>query len=202
MYQPLICTALIRYMVDDILTFWFGSPDQTGFGKPQKKWFRKNPTFDQEICDRFLSTYKKAAAGSLNHWQQEAQSCLALLLLLDQFPRNMFRGTPQAFATDAQALAVAQSAVERQIDQQLIFIQRWFVYLPFEHSEQWEHQQQSLQLWKTLKDHPDSDSAIDYAQRHADVIQRFGRFPHRNETLGRESTPDERAFLNQRGSSF
>lgn len=189
-------------MVDDILAFWFSSPDQIGFGKPQKKWFRKDPQFDQEICDRFLSTYKKAFAGALDHWQQNAQGCLALLLLLDQFPRNMFRETPQAFATDEQALAVAQSVVERNLDQQLPYVQRWFIYLPFEHSEQWEHQQRSLQLWKTLQKHSDSADAIHYAQRHADIIQRFGRFPHRNKILGRESTSEEQAFLSQRGSSF
>ncbi len=189
-------------MVDDILAFWFGSPHQMNFGKPQKKWFRKDPQFDQEICDRFLSTYKQAVAGTYEHWQQDIQSCLALVLLLDQFPRNMFRGTPQAFATDTQALSVAQSVIDRNLDQHLAYIQRWFVYLPFEHSEQWEHQLQSLRLWHSLQDHPDSTSAIDYAQRHADIIQRFGRFPHRNKILGRESTPEEKDFLRQRGSSF
>ncbi|MGF1604053.1 MAG: DUF924 family protein [Thermosynechococcaceae cyanobacterium] len=189
-------------MIDDILTFWFGSPAQDEFGKPRQVWFRKNPGFDQAICDRFSLPYQQAAAGTLDHWQQTANGCLALLLLLDQFPRNMFRDTPQAFATDTQALAMAKSAVEQQLDQQLLPVQRWFVYLPFEHSEQWDDQLRSLQLWQTLHDDPDSASPLDYAQRHADVIERFGRFPHRNQILGRPSTPEEQAFLQQRGSSF
>lgn len=187
---------------NEVLTFWFGTPGQTEFGKPRQVWFRKNPEFDQEICDRFSTTYQQAASGHLDHWQQNANSCLALLILLDQFPRNMFRGTPEAFATDAKALAVAKHAVEHQFDQQLVPVQRWFVYLPFEHSERWADQVRSLQLWQMLKDDPDSASPMDYAQRHADVIERFGRFPHRNQILGRQSTPEEIAFLKQRGSSF
>ncbi|MGB7413715.1 MAG: DUF924 family protein [Thermosynechococcaceae cyanobacterium] len=187
---------------NEILTFWFGSPGQAEFGKPQPAWFRKNPDFDQEICDRFSILYPQAAAGTLDPWQQTADGCLALLLLLDQFPRNMFRGTPQAFATDAQALAVAKYAVEQQFDQQLLLVQRWFVYLPYEHSEEWDDQLRSLQLWQTLQNDPDSASPIDYAQRHADVIERFGRFPHRNQILGRQSTAEELIFLNQPHSSF
>jgi uncharacterized protein (DUF924 family) len=187
---------------DDILAFWFGPQDQPEFGQPRQVWFRKDLHFDQEIRDRFLPTYQQAAAGDLDHWQAEAPSCLALLLLLDQFPRNMFRDTPQAFATDAKALEVAKRAVASTLDQHLLPVQRWFVYLPFEHSEQWDDQLRSLQVWQTLKEDPDSASPIDYAQRHADIIQRFGRFPHRNQILGRVSTPAEQAFLRQRGSSF
>jgi uncharacterized protein (DUF924 family) len=201
----LFALSLFRFsvpVVDDILTFWFGPRDQHEWGQPRQVWFRKDLQFDQEIRDRFLSTYQQAAAGDLDHWQRSAESCLALLLLLDQFPRNMFRGTPQAFATDIKALTVAKSAVEQRLDQELMPVQRWFVYLPFEHSEQWEDQARSLQLWQTLKDDPASASPIDYAQRHADVIQRFHRFPHRNEILGRVSTPEEQIFLQQQGSSF
>ncbi len=200
--QTMPCKNHVGSMIDEILAFWFGSPEQIDFGKPQQKWFRKDPLFDQEICDRFSATYQKAASGTLDHWQQDAPGCLALLLLFDQFPRNMFRGTPQAFATDGKALRVAKSVVERQLDQELYFIQRWFVYLPFEHSERWEDQLRSLQLWQTLKEDPDSVSSIDYAQRHADVIQKFGRFPHRNKILGRQSTAEELQFLSQPGSSF
>lgn len=188
--------------VDNILTFWFGARNQPTFGQSRQRWFRKNSEFDREICDRFLPIYQQAADGSLQDWLKEAQSCLALILVLDQFPRNMFRGTPQAFATDNQALAAARHAVEAGFDQQLVPVQRWFIYLPFEHSEQWEDQLRSLQLWQHLKEDPDSASPIDYAQRHADVIRRFGRFPHRNEILGRDSTPAELEFLKQPGSSF
>lgn len=185
-----------------ILTFWFGQPDESEYGKSRKIWFTKDPAFDREIRDRFYEDYKLAAAGTLDHWRELPQSCLALIILLDQFPRNMFRGQPQAFATDPQALAAAQYAVERGFDQQLLPVQRWFVYLPFEHSENLEHQNQCVALYQQLSDHPESLETIDYALRHRAVIERFGRFPHRNKILGRETTPKEAEFLKQPGSSF
>jgi uncharacterized protein (DUF924 family) len=149
-----------------------------------------------------LSTYRQAAEGKLNHWQEQPLSCLALIILLDQFPRNIFRDRPQAFATDAQALEFAQYAVDRGFDRQLLPVQRWFIYLPLEHSENLEHQQQAVKLFSTLKDDPDSASAIDYACHHLRIIERFGRFPHRNRILGRSTTPQEEEFLKQPGSSF
>lgn len=188
--------------VDEILDFWFGRPDEAIYGKQRSFWFTKKPQFDQEVRTRFLTDYEQAVAGQLDHWKESPKSCLALIILLDQFPRNMFRGTAQAFARDPQALSAAQHAVANGFDQELLTVQRWFVYLPFEHSENLEHQRQAVQLFGTLSDDPDSASTLDYAVRHRSVIERFGRFPHRNHILGRATTPEEAEFLKQPGSSF
>lgn len=187
---------------NEILDFWFGKPDEADYGKPRKVWFIKNPEFDQEVRSRFLKDYQQAATGELDDWKTSPHGCLALIILLDQFPRNMFRGQPQAFATDPQALAYAQHAVAQGFDKQLLPIQRQFIYLPFEHSENLEHQHQCIELFSMLKDHPECSSCVDYAHRHHKVIERFGRFPHRNKILGRETTPEEAEFLKQPGSSF
>ena len=187
---------------NEILEFWFGKPDELDYGKPRKFWFIKNPEFDQQVRSRFLKDYQQAAAGELDDWKTSPQGCLALIILLDQFPRNMFRGQPQAFATDPQALAYAQHAVAQGFDKQLLPIQRQFIYLPFEHSENLADQHQCIELFSMLKDHPECSSCVDYAHRHHKVIERFGRFPHRNEILGRETTLEEAEFLKQPGSSF
>lgn len=190
--------------INQILEFWFGrrQANETEYGKRRAIWFSKNPEFDQKIQTRFRADYEQAAAGKLDHWRESPQGCLALTLLLDQFPRNMFRGDPQTFATDSQALSVAQHAITQGFDQQLLPIQRWFIYLPFEHSENLEHQNQAVALFRQLGDDPDSLNVLDYAIRHRAVIERFGRFPHRNKVLGRPSTPEEVEFLKQPGSSF
>lgn len=190
------------WRVEAILNFWFLSPDHPDYGKPQKFWFIKNPEVDAEIKRLFLGDYEQAANGKLDVWRESPQSCLALILLLDQVSRNLFRGTPQAFATDNQALATAQFAVQSGFDRNLLPVQRWFIYLPFEHSEDLQMQSQSVALFEQLKDDQDSASPIDYAILHYQVIERFGRFPHRNQILGRESTPEEVEFLKQPGSSF
>jgi uncharacterized protein (DUF924 family) len=187
---------------NQILDFWFGKPDEADYGKPRKVWFTKNPEFDQEVRSRFLIDYQQAAAGHLDDWKASPLGCLALIILLDQFPRNMFRGQPQAFATDPQSLAYAHHTVTQGFDKELLPIQRCFVYLPFEHSENLAHQRQAIELFSTLKDYPECASGVDYAHRHLKVIERFGRFPHRNEILGRETTPEEAEFLKQPGSSF
>lgn len=187
---------------EKILDFWFGQPEQANYGKPRQIWFIKKPAFDLEVRTRFLTDYEQAAAGKLDDWKNSAQSCLALILLLDQFSRNMFRGTPQAFATDWQALSASQYAVSQGYDRDLLPVQRWFIYCPFEHSENLEHQNQAVALFEQLGDDPDSADAINYAVRHREVILRFGRFPHRNAILGRVSTPEEEEFLQQPGSSF
>lgn len=185
-----------------ILDFWFGKPDEPDFGKPRKFWFTKNSEFDQEVRNRFLTDYQQAAKSQLEDWKTSPESCLALIILLDQFPRNMFRNQPQAFATDSQALSYAQYAVTVGFDQQLLPIQRWFIYLPFEHSENLIDQRQCVDLYQQLKDYPEMADGINYAVKHLEVIERFGRFPHRNQILGRDSTPEEVEFLKQRGSSF
>lgn len=188
--------------VDEILEFWFGSPEHDNYGKQRKEWFTKKAHFDEDVRSRFLSDYELAAAGKLDEWKSSHRSCLALIILLDQFPRNMFRGDARTFATDAQALAAAQHAVKMQFDRQLPIVQRWFIYLPFEHSEDINMQRQSVALWQQLSDYPECADTISYAIRHLEVIERFGRFPHRNKILGRKTTPEEEEFLKQPGSSF
>lgn len=188
--------------VREILDFWFTQPDDPNFGKSRQAWFQKDQEFDQQIRHRFFDDYQLAKNGELNTWQEHDSSYLALILLLDQFPRNLFRGDPQAFATDDQALAVAKYAVAQGYDQTLVPVQRWFIYLPFEHSENLADQQESVKLFQKLKGEPDSDLVIDYAIRHLNIIARFGRFPHRNQILNRPSTPEEIEFLQQPGSSF
>lgn len=188
-----------------ILNFWFGDPTDPSseYGQPRRIWFKKNPDFDAAIRQQFYADYERAAAGQLDAWKQQPQSCLALILLLDQFPRNMFRGTARSFATDPQALAVAQHAIAQGHDQSLMPVARQFVYLPFEHSEDLHHQGQAVAYFEALvQQAPELHSALDYAYRHRDVIARFGRFPHRNEILGRETTPAEAEFLAQPGARF
>ena len=187
---------------EEILDFWFGSPQSVDYGKERSFWFTKNPEFDKELGDRFLLDYEQAARGELDYLQNSPLGYLALVLLLDQFPRNLFRGTPKSFATDAKALSVAKNAVERGYDRALLPAQRWFIYLPFEHSENLADQERSVELFSTLSGDRASVSTIDYAFRHKAVIERFGRFPHRNKILGRETTPAEAEFLTQPGSSF
>ncbi len=187
---------------NEILDFWFGNPDDEDYGKSRKVWFIKNLEFDKEVRSRFLQVYQQAATGKLDAWKESPLGCLALIILLDQFPRNMFRGQAQAFATDSQVLAYAKYAVAQGFDKELLPIQRQFIYLPFEHSENLTDQHQCLELFSTLKEYPECVSGVDYAHRHFQVIERFGRFPHRNEILERESTPEEVEFLKKPGSSF
>jgi uncharacterized protein (DUF924 family) len=188
-----------------ILHFWFGEPSapDSEYGQQRKVWFHKDPEFDQQIRDRFLSAYEQARQGQYNDWRQTAKTALALTLLLDQFPRNMFRGTPRCFATDEQALEVAQAAIAQCYDQQLIPTERMFLYLPLEHSENLAHQNQAVCHFEALiQAAPELQTALDYAYRHRDVIAQFGRFPHRNDILGRPSTREEHEFLQQPGSRF
>jgi uncharacterized protein (DUF924 family) len=174
---------------DDVLAFWRqAGPD---------RWFSKDEAFDQACRERFLLTYEAAARGDLNEWELTADGSLALVLLLDQFPRNMFRGTPLAFATDALALAAARHAIASGYDRNWLRVEKIFGYLPFEHSEALADQQLACELMRPL-----GEEQYDYAVRHKDIIERFGRFPHRNAILGRESTPEEIEFLKQPGSGF
>lgn len=186
---------------DRVLAFWFGEPGTPEYGKPRQVWFRKSPVFDERVRV-FLPIHEQAAAREYDAWQQNPEGALALILLLDQFPRHLFRGQPRMFATDERAIALADRAVRLGMDRELLPVQRWFIYLPFEHSEDLERQHQAVELFSTLEDDPDSASCIDYAYRHLRVIQRFGRFPHRNAILQRPSTPEELEFLAQPGSSF
>lgn len=188
---------------ETIYDFWFGGPGLDEFGESRKAWFVKDTAFDEEIRRRFLATLESAERGELQHWRDKPKHCLSLIILLDQFPRNMFRDTPRAFATDAMALETARFAVEHRHDQAVGPLERVFFYLPFEHSESIDDQARSVALVQALADaDPSRADFLDYAKRHQDVIVRFGRFPHRNRILGRASTEAEIEFLKQPGSSF
>ncbi len=187
--------------LDQILNFWFGDMQDVAQLKPRKVWFTKDAAFDEQVR-QFQSDYEQAATGQLDRWLDSPQGCLGLALLLDQFPRNLFRGQPRSFATDAKALSVVQHAIAQRFDRQLPPVQRQFLYFPMEHSENLEHQRQSVTLFHQFSDNPDLSDTYDFALRHQAIIQRFGRFPHRNQILGRATTPEEAEFLTQPGSSF
>ena len=185
-------------VIPTVLGFWFGKIPAGAMPEPRTIWFKPTPEFDMEITDRFLGDHERAAAGELDALMQSGDGCLALAVLLDQFPRNMFRGTARAFAADGKARAVARHALERGFDLEMPPVQAMFLYLPFEHSENLSDQNRSVALFEALG----NAEWIDYAVRHRDIIARFGRFPHRNTALGRETTPEEEEFLKQPGSSF
>jgi len=171
----------------DVVSFW----KEAG----PERWFNKNAAFDKEIRERFFDTYEAAAAGKLPDWEQSAQGALALLILLDQFPRNMFRGDARAFATDPLARAITAGAIIRGFDGQVPKELRGFFYLPFEHSEDLADQERCIALNKATGD----ADGLKWAEIHADIIRRFGRFPHRNAALARTTTPEEQAFLDGGG---
>jgi uncharacterized protein (DUF924 family) len=183
---------------DDILAFWFGPTPHAA----RAAWFHKEPAFDAEIRSRFGAAIETALAGGYRDWTATPRGSLARVLLLDQFTRNAFRDTPRAFAGDAQALATAQSAVDAGQDRALDRHERTFLYLPFEHAEDLLVQQRSLALFSALAAEVGEPGNLEWAERHAAIIRRFGRYPHRNAILGRASTPEEIAFLRGPGSSF
>ncbi len=185
----------------EVLDFWFGREGEPGYGEFREAWFRKDPEFDREIRVRFEDLYEEAAAGALDGWRESARGCLALVILLDQFPRNMYRGDPRSYATDAKAQEVSEYAVDHALDRELPEFQRAFLYMPFMHSEDLGHQRRAVELFGTLEEWGNSDPAH-YAVLHMEIVERFGRFPHRNEILGRPTTPEEAEFLEQPGSSF
>jgi uncharacterized protein (DUF924 family) len=182
----------------EILEFWFGSPPHA----TRDVWFRNDPAFDAAIQERFGAAEAAALSGEFTTWDATPRGSLAHVILLDQFTRNIHRGTPLAFAGDAQALAIATQAIARGFDCELDRFERWFLYLPFEHSEDAAMQQRSLALFGQLAEETGDHTPLEWAEKHADVIRRFGRYPHRNTILGRASTTEERAFLAQPDSSF
>jgi uncharacterized protein (DUF924 family) len=171
----------------DVISFW----RDAGYDR----WFKPDAGFDREVRERFLATHEAAAASGLSDWERSPDGALALLVLLDQFPRNMFRGTPRAFATDTIALEIARRAIGHGFDKDVDPQMRTFFYLPFMHSEDVADQERCLALYRDLG----NDDGIKYAEVHLDAIRRFGRFPHRNEILGRASTPEEVAYLDSGG---
>jgi uncharacterized protein (DUF924 family) len=189
---------MLSHRADEVLAFWFGRG--ADYGQRHKRWFEKDPAFDAEITRRFLLQHEALARSPA--WLDDARACLARIVVLDQFPRNMFRGTRRAFATDALALEAARHAVAHGFDRGLLPVERLFVYLPFEHSEVLADQDRSCELTRALDTYPETNDVYRYALLHRDIIVRFGRFPHRNAILGRASTPEELEFLRGPGSSF
>lgn len=180
-----------NHRAEDVLAFWFG--EGADYGRRHKRWFEKQPAFDAEVAQRFLGLYEQLAAG--REWLDSARERLARLLVLDQFPRNMFRGDRRAYETDGVARSVADRAIGRGFDRQVLRVERQFFYLPFQHSENLADQERCLALARGYGD----DEFTKYAERHADIIRCFGRFPHRNATLGRATRPQEQAFLDDGG---
>jgi uncharacterized protein (DUF924 family) len=171
----------------DILAFW----REAG----RDRWYRKDDAFDAEVRRRYLELWRAAAAGELSSWEASDDGALALVIVLDQFPRNMFRGEAQAFSSDAAAREVAHRAIVRGADARIEPVLQEFIYMPFMHSEHLVDQLRCVELFR------DSEENIKYAREHADIIRRFGRFPHRNHILGRTTTPEEKTFLDAGGFS-
>ncbi|WP_394822608.1 DUF924 family protein [Pendulispora albinea] len=187
---------------EEVLTFWFGTVDLTKQLSPRRGWFAKDPEFDRTIQERFGALLEPAAAGELDAWRKTPPSCLALILLLDQFSRNIYRGTARAFAYDPSALQHALYALDHGYDREVAPVARWFFYLPLEHCESLERQRDALARFKSLQGTPGFAQSVVSAEKHLAIIERFGRFPHRNAILGRESTPEEIEFLKEDGSAF
>jgi len=174
-----------------MLDYWFGPLGDPERGQHRQIWFKSTAEHDDRLRDLFLADYERAASGALEAWEAAPESALALLLLLDQIPRNIFRASPRAYATDPAALAAADRALARGFDAAVPPAWRKFFYMPFHHSESLADQRRSFALLEAV---PGSESRR-YASRYLDIIGRFGRFPHRNAILGRPSTPEELAFL-------
>ncbi|GAA5784773.1 DUF924 family protein [Chitiniphilus shinanonensis] len=183
----------------DILEFWFGAPDASGTRPFRSDWFNGGDAFDARIRARFLPTLEAALAGKCAHWADQAEGTLALLLVLDQFTRNVFRGSARAFAGDAMARALAERLLAQGWQRALAPVQQVFAYLPFEHAETLADQDRAVALTAGWRNDPTLADCHDYALRHREVIRRFGRFPHRNAALGRDTTTREAAYLAEHG---
>jgi uncharacterized protein (DUF924 family) len=195
---------------EDILEFWFGTLSETGAADAvhTKRWFTKDPSFDREIVERFGSLHGDVAAGRRDEWLSSTRGRLAFVIVLDQFSRNMFRGDPRSFATDRRALEVALRAIDEGDDKKLGRDERTFLYMPLMHSEERATQKRCVELFTAFRDElpPEEQGPLSnnlrYAVMHRDIIERFGRFPHRNAVLGRTSTIEEFEFLKGENSSF
>lgn len=193
-----------------ILDFWFGPLDGEGWAGPDRasRWFKKDPAFDAELFERFLPTHQWLHAQPCIPWQDSPASTLAYIVVLDQMSRNMFRGRPKMFASDALALRATHSALNKGWDQKLRGNERVFLYMPLMHSESLEEQERCVELFEAMHQSVQGPrknaiaSNLHFAKQHRDIIQRFGRFPHRNKILSRVSSDEEKEFLTQPGSSF
>ncbi len=174
-------------MPQKIIDFWFAD-------NIRKLWFKSTPEFDRMLCERFEDTLKQAGRGELEHWMENAAGCLALVIILDQFPLNMYRGSAQCFATETQSREVAMVAIENGFDKALPAEQQAFLYMPFMHSEDLADQELALKLF----DQPGMESNLRFARHHHAIVETYGRFPHRNAVLGRVSTAVEIEYLNSR----
>jgi uncharacterized protein (DUF924 family) len=196
--------------IEAVLHFWFGDLDSSGCADSvhSERWWKKDEAFDAEIGRRFGGLHAAIAAGEREAWRSSDRGALAYVIVLDQFSRNMFRGTARTFAYDDQALAAALAAIDRGVDRRLAFDERTFLYMPLMHSENLAAQERCTGLFTSWREEAAAGAAgraagfLDYARRHRDIVARFGRFPHRNAALGRASTAEEAEFLKQPGSSF
>lgn len=203
-------TGHVDRRIEEILRFWFGALDELGraTAEQRKRWWTKSPEFDEEIKTRFEVDYDAVTAREREEWRRSARGTLAYIIVVDQFSRNMFRDTPRMFAADALAREACREGLERGFDASLAFDERAFFYLPLEHSEDLADQRRCTKLFEVeVEQAPgplqaDAKYYLDFAERHRAIIERFGRFPHRNEILNRASTPEELAFLHEPGSSF
>ena len=193
---------------EEILSFWFGRLDELGRADAahSARWWRSDPAFDEEIRHRYFAEHEAVVRGLRDSWLTAPRSRLAYVIVLDQFSRNLFRGTSGMFASDDRALDAALGGIARGMDQRVVGDERNFYYLPLMHCEELGIQDRCIAHFRLLcEDRPESESArssLDFARKHRDIVARFGRFPHRNELLGRLTTPDETEFLKQPGSSF
>ena len=185
-------------MKQDVLDFWFGVPP----GPARAEWFRKDAAFDAEIRRRFGELHARAARRELDDWRGEPGSMVALIVVLDQFSRNLFRDDARAFAQDAYARDCTSQALARGDDRKLLPVQRQFVYMPLEHSESLADQERCVELMRGLDAYEETRGLVQWAEKHRVIVERFGRFPHRNAALGRSSTPEEAEFLEKPGSGF
>ena len=192
---------MMQALQQQILDFWFGPPGSAEYGTTRDVWFRKDASFDADIRLRFGAAIDTALAGGFADWTAPRAS-LARVLVLDQFTRNCYRDSARAFAGDAQALATATAAVDQEQDRELIPVERWFLYMPFVHAESPVAQSRSLALFTRLAHETGLTDPLVWAKKHADIIRRFARYPHRNASLGRASTAEEIAFLSTQGSNF
>ncbi len=195
---------------DGVLSFWFGELDDEGCASPEKvkQWWKKDPAFDALCVQRFGASHRAIASREREDWRSTAKGCLAYIIVLDQFSRNMFRGTPEMFASDAQTQQAVCAALDQGLDKELALHERVFFYMPLMHAEDLDLQEKCIQSFESFSAEFSGElrnkieGNLDYARQHRDIIARFGRFPHRNKLLGRESTAEEAEFLTQPGSSF
>jgi uncharacterized protein (DUF924 family) len=201
---------MTRAQQDEVLDFWFGELDEHGCASAEqaKLWWRKSPEFDAEIRDRFGALHAAIMAGERDDWLATARGRLAYIIVLDQFSRNMYRDKPQMYAGDDRACAAVLEGLDRGHDRELAADERCFFLMPLMHSEEVDHQRDCVARFEALAAEHEGTPAsrpagnLKYARQHADIVERFGRFPHRNRILGRESTAEEKAFLDRPGSSF